>query len=136
MTYHSKTLIDNIFTNLVSKETIYGNLTSTMLDHLPQFLIMTSIFSNLPINKCNIFEINWSKFSKEEFILDYFDTDWDNVLNIHLQGNDMNISFNSFLPIGISCWIGITPYKKVSKYNLKLKPKSWITTSLQKVNFI
>lgn len=96
MIYHSKTLIDNIFTNLVSKETIYGNLTSTMLDHLPQFLIIPSIFSNLPISKCNIFEINWSKFSKEEFILDYFDTDWDNVLNIHLQGNHMNISFNSF----------------------------------------
>ena len=40
VTGHSKTLIDNIFSNHISKETICGNLTSTISDHLPQFLIV------------------------------------------------------------------------------------------------
>ena len=42
----SKTLIDNIFSNHISKEAICGNLTSTISDHLPQFLIMPTIFSD------------------------------------------------------------------------------------------
>ena len=41
---HSKTVIDNIFSNHISKEVICGNLTSTISDHLPQFLNMLSIF--------------------------------------------------------------------------------------------
>ena len=82
VTYYSTTLIDNIFSNLISKEAIRGNLTSTMLDHLLQFLIVPSIFSNQPLSKSNIFERNWNKFSKEEFILNYFNADWDNVLNL------------------------------------------------------
>ena len=47
ITGHSKTLIDNIFSNHISKEAICGNLISTISDHLPQFLIMPSIFQTL-----------------------------------------------------------------------------------------
>ena len=43
LTSHSKTLIDNIFSNILSSEIISGNLTATISDHLPQFLI--SIFA-------------------------------------------------------------------------------------------
>ena len=34
-TGHSKTLIDNRFSNLISNEAIFGNLTSTISGHLP-----------------------------------------------------------------------------------------------------
>ena len=40
VTSHSKTLIDNIFSNYISKEAICGYITCTISDHLPQFLIM------------------------------------------------------------------------------------------------
>ena len=35
LTSHSKTLIDNIFSNIISPEAISGNLTSTTSNHLP-----------------------------------------------------------------------------------------------------
>ena len=61
---HSKTLIDKIFSNHISKEAICGDLRSTIPDHLPQFFIMLSIFQTL-------FHPN------AMFILDYFEKGWD-----------------------------------------------------------
>ena len=77
ITGHSKTLIDNIFSNHMSKKAICGNLTYTISDHLPQFLIIPSIFSDPSSLKSNVYERSWSNFNKEEFILDYFEKDWD-----------------------------------------------------------
>ena len=56
ITSHSKTLIDNISTNITLPDSISGNLTATISDHLPQFLIVPNIFSNPPSNKSNIYE--------------------------------------------------------------------------------
>ena len=48
LTSHAKTLIDNIFSSIVSPETISCNLTSTISDHLSQFMIVRNVFSNPP----------------------------------------------------------------------------------------
>ena len=53
---HSQTIIDNIFSNYVSKEAACGNLTSTISDHLPPVLFIQSMFSDNPDKKSNIFE--------------------------------------------------------------------------------
>ena len=58
-TSHSKTLIDNIFSNILSKEIIPGNLTATISDHLPQFLFPPNILSNPSYNRSNKFEKDW-----------------------------------------------------------------------------
>ena len=73
ITNHSKTLIDNIFSNILSSEIISGNLTTTTSDHLPQFLFASNILSNHSYKRSNIFERDWSKFNKENFILDYLE---------------------------------------------------------------
>ena len=71
ITSHSKTLINNIYKfNL--PDSLSGNLTVTISDHLPQFLIVPNIFSNPPSNKSNINGRDWSNFDQENFILDYF----------------------------------------------------------------
>ena len=44
ITSHSKTLIDNIFSNYISQDIVSGNLTATISDHLPQLLIAPHIF--------------------------------------------------------------------------------------------
>ena len=36
---------------------------------------------NIPGNKCNIYERDWSKFDQENFILDY-SIDWEDLLKI------------------------------------------------------
>ena len=60
ITIHLKTLIDNIFTNVILPDSLSGNLTAAISDHLPQFLIVPNTFSNLPSNKSNICEREWS----------------------------------------------------------------------------
>ena len=82
VTSHSKSIIDNFFFNYIFQEIILGNITSTKSDNLPQFLIAPYIFSNAPNKKFNIFERDWSKFTREEFILDYFTIDWPNIFRI------------------------------------------------------
>ena len=51
ITSHSKTLIDNIFSNYISHEIISGNITATISDHLPQFSFVPNILSNPPTQK-------------------------------------------------------------------------------------
>ena len=45
---NSKTLIDNIYSNVITPNNISGNITATISDHLPQCLIAPDIFSNPP----------------------------------------------------------------------------------------
>ena len=45
VTGNSKTLTENIFSNAISPTIITDNLTSSISDHLPQFLIVPNIFS-------------------------------------------------------------------------------------------
>ena len=82
ITSHSNTLIDNIFSNVIEPDIRSGNLTATISDHLPQFAIIPNIFGNISGNKYNIYERDWSKFDQENFILDYFSVDWEDLLKI------------------------------------------------------
>ena len=43
ITSNSKTLIDNIFSNIFGPDSVSGNLTATVSDHLPQFVIAFNI---------------------------------------------------------------------------------------------
>ena len=70
------------FSNIISPEAISGNLTSTISDHLRQFMIVSNVFCNPPSNKINIFERDWLNFDQENFIPDYFDTDWNVPLKL------------------------------------------------------
>ena len=76
ITNNSKTLTENIYSNVITPNNMSGNISATTSDHLPQFLIVPDIFSNPPPStKLNIFERDWSKFDQENFILDYLSAD-------------------------------------------------------------
>ena len=83
ITSHSNTLIDNIFSNVLDPDIISGLLTATISDHLPQFAIITNMFGNILGNKSNIYERDCSNFDQENFILDYFSVDWEDLLKTH-----------------------------------------------------
>ena len=53
-TSHSKTLIDIIFSNVISKYIICGSITATSSDHLPQFLVSPNTFTDPPSSISNI----------------------------------------------------------------------------------
>ena len=59
LTIHSKTLINNIFSNLLSCEAISGNIIATISDHLPQLLCAPNVLSNPLCNNSNILERDW-----------------------------------------------------------------------------
>ena len=82
ITSHSNSLVDNIFSNIIDPDIISGNLTATISDHLPQFSIIPHIFGNIAGSKSNIYERDWSKFDRENFILDYFSVEWEDLLKI------------------------------------------------------
>ena len=89
-TSHSRTLIGNIFSNVISKGIICSDIAATISDHLLQFLVSANTFANPPSNKSNVFERDWSKFDQEIFILDYFDTDWSNLLTLNEKKCGLN----------------------------------------------
>ena len=91
ITSHSNTLIDNIFSNVIDPDVISGNLTATISDHLPQFAIIPNKFGNISGNKSSIYERDWSTFDQENFILDYFSVDWENLLKI----DELNVDIST-----------------------------------------
>ena len=109
-------------------------MTATVSNHLPQFDIIPNMFGNISGNKSNIYEREWSKFDQENFILDYFSVDWedlfktdepsgDNLAKIYLD--KINMLLDTYAPL-----------KKINKYKLKCKSKPWITSVLQKSIFV
>ena len=124
----SKT-IDNIFSNTLIEKPISDNLTATISDHLPQFIILPNIFSNPPSNKSNIYERHWSNFVQENFILEYFSVDWNSLIHID---KDVKLSFNIFLKKINAILDNHAPLRKVTKKKLRFRSKRWITLGLQK----
>ena len=54
-TSHCRTFIQNIFSNVISKD-VCDNIIAKISDHLPHLLISPNKFADPPSNKSNIFE--------------------------------------------------------------------------------
>ena len=93
-------------------------------------LVSPSTFANSLTYKSNVFKRDWSKFDQENFILDYFDIDWSNLLN--LNEKNVDLTTNNFLNAMNSLLNKYAPFKKISKYKIKFKTKPWITFDIQK----
>ena len=81
ITDHSETLIDNIFSNVVTVDAVSGNLTATISDHLPQIMIVQNVLVNPPLNRFSIYESDWSSLDQVNFVLDSFSRRKHRLLN-------------------------------------------------------
>ena len=88
------------------------------------------MFSDNPDTKSNIFERSWTNFNQAEFVMDFFDKDWSNILN--LEHGNVNASMENFANNMKDLLDKHVLFKTISKYKLKFKTKSWITAALQK----
>ena len=61
-----------VFSNMVVPNIISGNLTTSISNHLPKFLVAANVFFNVSYPKSNNYERDWSEFDQEYFVLDYF----------------------------------------------------------------
>ena len=88
------------------------------------------MFGNIPGNKSNIYERDWSKFDRENFILDYFSVDWEDLLKIdELNADNSTKMYLDKINMLLDTY---APLKRINKYKLKFKSKPWITLGLQK----
>ena len=85
------------------------------------------MFGNIPNNKSKIYQRDWSKFDRENFILDYFSVEQENLLKI----GELNAD-NSTKKIldKIDMLDTYATLKRVKKHKLKFKSKPWITFGL------
>ena len=88
------------------------------------------MFGNISGNKSNIYERDWSKFDQENFILDYFSVDWDDLLKTgELNADNSTRMYLDQINMLLDTY---APLKRINKHKIKLKSKPWITIGLQK----
>ena len=104
ITSHSKTLIVNIFSNYISNEIISGNINAAISDHLPQSLFVPNNLLNPSAQISNFYGRHWSKLKQESFILDYFDKDWADLLQLDIFSMDIFLNKMDF-HLGYTCSI-------------------------------
>ena len=108
----------NIFSDIISHEVISGNITVAISDHLPQFLFAPNVLSKDSCRKSNIYERDWPKFNQTDFVLDYFNKNWPDVLQLDQQ--NVNLPTESSLGNILD---EHAPLKRINKYKLKFKSK-------------
>ena len=113
ITSHSKSLIDKIFSNKISHQVISGKITATISNSLPQFLF-ANVLSKNSCQKSNIYERDWSKFIQTDLVLDYFDKDWSDALQLDQQ--DVNLTIESCLDHMNTILDEHVPLKRINKY--------------------
>ena len=119
------TLIDNIFTNSILPDISSGNLKVSISDHLPSFLIIPiEKRQHKPTNKIQ-YKRDTKNFSKDDFILDYLNIDWDSELQ--LEKNDASFSTDNFFTKMTEIIDKHMPLRKLSAKERKQTLKPWIT---------
>ena len=127
----TNSLIDNIFTNQYNPETISGNLTVSISDHLPSFCIFPVEKTKYLPRKHNIYKRHFSKMTETDYSNlknDISQIDWDDLLQLHR--NDVNFSFNTFFSTVENILNKYCPLKKVNKKELKNMHKPWVTKGI------
>ena len=110
-TSQSKTLIDNILHNGINANTVSGNMTTNISDHLAQFLITShQVHSQTKPKKILT---TFKSFVQDNFKHDLQSVDWEYTLDIHLH--DANHSFEQFLQKINSILDKLAPLKYMSR---------------------
>ena len=123
------TLIDNIFTNQLHPDTKSGNLEINLSDgHLPSFMIIPRQNQNHLPKKHNIFTRNTKIFNKDNFITNYNEINWDEVID--LDKNDVHFSMENFLSKFNILLDGHMPLRKISQRQFKQRCKPWISNHI------
>ena len=128
ITDHSATLIDNVFLfNSTEHLTISGNIVHDLTDHHPNFIIFNK-FLTLPYN-VKIFKRDYSEFDQRAFVSEIQLIDWESVFISSASPCNMFKSFYTKISSIIDKHI---PVKQLSRRELKLKSKPWISDALRK----
>lgn len=122
VTDSSATLIDNIFANTFNFNALSWNLVTKISDHFPQFLIIEDLKVNYA--SLNYYKHDYSHFSEEAFVDEVSHLDFSLIYNSNLN---LNGKFDLFYDQIDSICKKHVPYKRLSKKEVKISSKPWIT---------
>ena len=125
----SATLIDNIFINDLSCLSKGGNLVTSISDHYMQFSqidIFDKHFENTK-NKKSL--RNWRIFNKREFQSELSNFNWDSTLQPQMNTNTCCSTFYKKITKLLD---EMAPFKKLTKKEISLKQKPWISPGILK----
>ena len=131
ITPNSKSLIDNIFYNDVTKNIISGNITTSISDHLTQFLLISNQNPSSKNQMLNTDEKRrFRSINSMAFEEDLKSVNWNEALTLSEENPDL--SFEGFVNrlivdrlIDKHC-----PKKPIPKTKRQTKSKPWITPAL------
>ena len=129
ITYHSATLIDNIFFNSLEHYAISGNIVCGITDHLPNFLIITKL-SNPPKN-FKMYKRDYSGLDNEMLISEVSKVNWEEVLASESGVLDVNTIFQNFYLCISNLVNKHAPLRKLTRKEIKSLSKPWVTPGIQ-----
>ena len=131
LTTKSKTLIDNILTNLIDIPCTSGNLTISISDHLAQFAKFD--LKTTSSQPCTRYKRNYKNFDKDNFIMEFLQINWKETLN--LNSNNPNIITSKLISEITNLVEQHAPLIKINPKKHTTKKKPWITNwLLQSIN--
>ena len=131
ITPHSKTLIDNIFSNVPNfSQGKSGNITLSLSDHLAQFLVIPLETCFVP-PKTSKFKRDTKNFDRENFFLDLLDIDWNEVIEIDKR--DPNYSFMKYYSTINNLIDKYMPLIEMTQKEIQLQSKPWINKDILKM---
>ena len=126
VTPHSKTLIDNIFTNSLENINCSGNIISSISDHLPQYLVVDNNSVPKPKKAIKFFR-DYKSFDKNDFLLDYISIPWDE----HFANKNASKKIEKFINLSNEIIDIHAPIKSTAKKS-SVASKPWLTKGLLK----
>ena len=118
-------VIDNIYTNCLDYKQNSGNILFSVSEHYSQFISVER--KKIDFKDLNIYCRDYSKFNSQSFCDDVSIQQWDvNLTDASDQFSDFYLRLNG-------CVDRHAPMKKLSRKELKLGSKPWITPDIIKL---
>ena len=129
ITEKTATLIDNILINNNVLNCISGNITTSISDHLPQFIVLDSLLgTSTDEDSSQILYRSFKNFNEENFSNDINEINW----TFATKNNDINLGFETLLLLIDKTLDKHAPVKKCIKKEQKFALKPWVTNGIKK----
>ena len=123
VTSKTATLIDNIFINDISCHSIGGNVTSSISDQFSQIDILRKSGNKTEVKYARDFQ----NFNKRESDEELSNLDWSDTID---ERNGTEICYQSFYLKIEKLRDEMAPYRKMTKKEIRLEQRPWITQGL------
>lgn len=129
ITPRSATLTYNIFINIQELPSTSGNITTSISDHLTQFLILENVADNAQSKQVKL-QRDFKKFDEKKFKDDFEKIDLNESYDLDATNIDSGLSI---LLKNIDILLDAhAPYKQITEKKVSLSLKPWVTRGIQK----